>query len=331
MIFSAVQPSGGSLHLGNYLGAVKKWVALQDAGKCVFCIVDMHALTSGSAETLSIRANTLSLLASYIACGIDPGKAVVFLQSSVPEHAELCWILGCLTPVGWLNRMTQFKDKSRSDSYRANLGLYSYPVLMAADILLYKADLVPVGNDQKQHLELAQSIARTFNTIYGVDFFCIPEAMPFDSAARIMSLKTGTKKMSKSDPSDFSRINLSDDNDVIALKIKKATTDSATGFCYEGLNQRPEVNNLVNIFAALSDSEPREVCVRFTNSSNKDFKDALTELLIERISPIRTKTRELLDDPGYLNSILSSGNEQARSIAGKNLREVKEIIGLHSV
>ncbi|WP_249548472.1 tryptophan--tRNA ligase [Anaplasma phagocytophilum] len=331
MIFSAVQPSGGSLHLGNYLGAVKKWVALQDAGKCVFCIVDMHALTSGSAETLRIRANTLSLLASYIACGIDPAKAVVFLQSSVPEHAELCWILGCLTPVGWLNRMTQFKDKSRSDSCRANLGLYSYPVLMAADILLYRANLVPVGNDQKQHLELAQSIARTFNTIYEVDFFCIPEAMPFDSFARVMSLRTGTKKMSKSDPSDFSRINLSDDNDIIALKIKKATTDSATGFCYEGLTQRPELNNLVNIFAALSDLEPREVCARFTNSSNKDFKDALTELLIKRISPIRTKTRELLDNPGYLNSILSSGNEQARSIAGKNLREVKEIIGLYSV
>ncbi|MDB1135350.1 tryptophan--tRNA ligase [Candidatus Anaplasma sp. TIGMIC] len=329
MIFSAAQPSGKALHLGNYLGAIKQWVGQQDAQQCLFCIVDLHALTSGKQNNMELGTSSLGLLAAYIACGIDPSKAPIFLQSHVPEHTELCWLLGCMTPIGWLNRMTQYKDKSKGGNVGATLGLYSYPVLMAADILLYKASLVPVGNDQQQHIELAQDIAKAFNTTFSVDYFSAPRAMPYGNCARIMSLRDGTKKMSKSDASDFSRINLSDDDDTIALKVKKATTDSLTGFVYEELSQRPELCNLVNIFAALAQCESREVCTKFHGSSTKEFKDALTELLIEKIGPIRTKISELLGDVAYLQGVLREGRDYARSLAMTHLREIKTIIGLY--
>ena len=330
VIFSGVQPSGCSLHLGNYLGAVRGWVDLQQSHECFFCVVDLHALTSGTiGDEPALRRNSHVLLASYIACGVDPNRSSVFLQSSVPEHSELCWILGCYTPIGWLNRMTQYKDKSRSSGHGgATMGLFCYPVLMAADILLYKADSVPVGNDQKQHLELAQDIARTFNAAYKVDCFRVPSPLFYDNCTRVMSLKSGTKKMSKSDPSDFSRINLVDSNDIIAQKIKRATTDSITGLVFEELQNRPEVHNLCRIFAALSNSSVEDVCIKFGHSSTKEFKDSLTELLIKEISPIRTKIRDLLDDASYLESVLLSGNAHAREIANRNMREIKGITGL---
>lgn len=329
MIFSGVQPSGCSLHLGNYLGAVRQWVGLQESHECYFCVVDLHALTSGNVGSGDLYRNSLALLASYIACGIDPNRAHVFLQSSVPEHSELCWILGCFTPVGWLSRMTQYKDKSRSrGGHSVTMGLFCYPVLMASDILLYNADLVPVGNDQKQHLELAQDIAKAFNTTYACDYFRIPSPLFLNTCARVMSLKSGTKKMSKSDPSDFSRINLVDDDDVIAQKIRKATTDCKTGFEFEELPSRPEIYNLCSIFSALSNEPIEDVCVKFEHSSTKEFKDSLTELLIQEIRPIRTKIRDLLNDTTYLNQVLSSGNFRARELANKNIREIKSLIGL---
>ena len=329
MIFSGVQPSAGALHLGNYLGAVRRWVSLQESHSCFFCVVDLHALTTGKAMK-DLGSNTVGLLASYLACGIDPEKSTVFIQSSVPAHAELCWILGCLTPVGWLNRMTQYKDK-RDEVARATLGLYSYPVLMAADILLYNADLVPVGSDQKQHLELAQDIARAFNALYAVDYFRIPNPMEFDEAARIMSLRDGKKKMSKSDPSDFSRINITDTDDEIALKIKKATTDSITGFDYHLLHSRPELHNLVNIYSCLAGSTPIAICKEYEHSGMQEFKAALTDLLVKEIAPIRNKTRELLKDSNYIKSVLKAGTERAAGLAQENMKKIRQIVGLHSI
>ncbi|MFV9838477.1 MAG: tryptophan--tRNA ligase [Aaplasma endosymbiont of Hyalomma asiaticum] len=329
MIFSGVQPSGCSLHLGNYLGAVRRWVDLQQNHECFFCVVDLHALTSGAVGDPELRRNSRALLASYIACGIDPNRSSVFLQSSVPEHSELCWILGCHTPVGWLNRMTQYKDKSRNTGCGGvTMGLFCYPVLMAADILLYKADSVPVGSDQRQHLELAQDIARTFNAAYKVDYLRVPSPLFFDTCTRVMSLKSGMKKMSKSDPSDFSRVNLVDSDDVIAQKIKKATTDSIAGFVLEELPNRPEMHNLCSIFAALSHTSVEDVCIKFEHSSTKEFKDSLTDLLIREIGPIRTKIRDLLDDATYLDRVLLSGNTHAREIAHRNMNEIKGITGL---
>lgn len=331
MIFSGVQPSAGVLHLGNYLGAVRRWVALQESDDCFFCIVDLHALTSCRSVVNSLTDNTMCLLASYLACGIDPEKSTVFLQSSVQEHAELCWLLGCLTPVGWLNRMTQYKDKRGSDEAKATLGLYSYPVLMAADILLYNADLVPVGSDQKQHLELAQDIARTFNTLYDTDYFKIPSAMQFDESARIMSLRNGKKKMSKSDPSDFSRINLIDTDEAIALKIKKATTDSIVGFDYEYLNSRPELHNLVNIYSCLSGITPSKICEEYEHSKMQEFKTVLTDLLIKEIAPIRLKIAELMGNMTQMSRILQHGTERAAEAAKNNMHEIRKIVGLHII
>ena len=331
MIFSGVQPSSGALHLGNYLGAIRRWVALQGVDRCLFCIVDLHALTSGRSVSGDLHRNSICLLASYLACGVNPEKSTVFIQSSVKEHAELCWLLGCLTPVGWLNRMTQYKDKRGNDAEKATLGLYSYPVLMAADILLYNANLVPVGNDQKQHLELAQDIAKTFNKLYSVDHFNIPSALQFDESARIMSLRDGKKKMSKSDPSDFSRINLIDTDEEIALKVRKATTDSIMGFDYQLLNSRPELQNLVNIYSCLSGLSPCAICEEYEHSTMREFKEKLTDLLISNISPIRHRIAELLEDTPYLNKVLSAGTERATFVAQENMGKIRQIVGLHSM
>ncbi|CAN7940062.1 unnamed protein product, partial [Ixodes pacificus] len=247
--------------LGNYLGAVRKWVELQHLHSCFFCIVDLHALTSNCFAGSGLRSNAISLFATYIACGIDPKHATVFMQSSVPEHSELCWILHCITPTGWINRMTQFKEKSRS-GLESGMGLYCYPILMASDILLYKTDLVPVGSDQQQHMELTQDIAKAFNLAYKVDYFTIPKPV-YDTVPRIMSLKDGTKKMSKSDPSVLSCISLNDEDDIIVQKIRKATTDSTLGFTLESLESRPEVHNLINIFSALAEEKVEAVCNKF--------------------------------------------------------------------
>ncbi|ACZ48738.1 tryptophanyl-tRNA synthetase [Anaplasma centrale str. Israel] len=327
MIFSGIQPSGGVPHLGNYLGAIRRWVGLQGSDQCLFCVVDLHALTAGNATTDALHLRAVSLLATYIACGIDPEKSVLFVQSSVPEHSELCWILGCVTPMGWLNRMTQFKDKSRSGC-TPNMGLYGYPVLMAADILLYKADTVPVGNDQMQHIELTQDIAKAFNAAYAVDYFPIPRALSLDDSARIMSLRDSQKKMSKSDASDASRINLDDDDDSIAQKIRRATTDSIHGLSLASLDERPEMRNLVNIFAALAGMTKKEVCSEFATSSTKEFKEALADLLVREISPIRERIRELVCDTPYMNKVMAAGSDAARALASKHIAEVKRIVGL---
>lgn len=327
VIFSAAQPSHASLHLGNYLGAVRRWVELQQTGQCLFCIVDLHALTSFRPQDgESLRSRSENLLANYIACGVDPAKATLFLQSDIPEHTELCWILGCLTSVGWLNRMTQFKDKTSEKS--ASMGLYCYPVLMAADILLYHADTVPVGNDQKQHVELAQAIAKAFNAAYNVEYFRMPVVHPFDTTSRVMSLRNAQKKMSKSDPSDFSRINLDDSDDLIVKKIRKATTDSIIGFNFEELSGRPELNNLVNIFASISALAPQAVCKQFETSTINEFKTALSDLLIKEITPIRSRIKELSSEKSYISRILSGGRSAAREIASANMKEIRKIIGL---
>ncbi|MFV9923611.1 MAG: tryptophan--tRNA ligase [Anaplasma ovis] len=327
MIFSGIQPSSGVPHLGNYLGAIRRWVELQGSDQCLFCVVDLHALTAGNVPATVLHSRSVSLLATYIACGIDPEKSVLFVQSSVPEHSELCWILGCVTPMGWLNRMTQFKDKSRSGS-TPNMGLYGYPVLMAADILLYKADLVPVGDDQMQHIELTQDIARAFNATHQVDYFPVPKPLSLDNSARIMSLRDGRKKMSKSDASDAARINLDDDDDSIVQKIMRATTDSIRGLSLEGLDERPEMHNLVNIFAVLSGMTRAEVCNEFAASGTKEFKEALAGLLVQTISPIRERIRELVRDAAYMDKIINAGNGAARVLAGRHIAEIKKIIGL---
>ncbi|MCU7611242.1 tryptophan--tRNA ligase [Anaplasma capra] len=329
MIFSGVQPSGGVPHLGNYLGAIRGWVGLQGSDKCLFCVVDLHALTAGNAGMGgALHSRAVSLLAAYIACGVNPEKSVLFIQSSVPEHSELYWILGCITPVGWLNRMTQFKDKSRDRAYTPSMGLYGYPVLMAADILLYKTNMVPVGHDQRQHIELTQDIARVFNTTYGIDYFPIPEVLNFDNAARIMSLRDGRRKMSKSDTSDASRINLDDDDDKIAQKVRRAATDSIFGLSLEGLSERPEMNNLVNIFAILAGTTKEKVCLEFATSGTKEFKEALADLLIREITPIRERIKDLARDTAYMHKVVAAGNDAARALARRHITEIKEIIGL---
>ncbi|MGN7661661.1 MAG: tryptophan--tRNA ligase [Anaplasma sp.] len=308
----------------------RRWIDLQNSNRCLFCVVDLHALTTGKPTTESgaLRSRAEHLVAAYIACGIDPEKSVLFLQSSVSEHSELCWILGCVTPVGWLNRMTQFKDKSQSGTCSPNMGLYGYPILMAADILLYKADTVPVGNDQQQHIELTQNIAKAFNAEHGVDYFPIPQALAFDDAARIMSFRDGKKKMSKSDVSDFSRINLSDSDDDIVQKVKRATTDSIAGFSLDGLSDRPEMCNLVNIFSTLGKITKAEVCREFGKSSTKEFKDALSDLLIREIAPIRERIKELVRDNVYIQQVLVDGNSTAKAMAHKHITEIRKIVGL---
>lgn len=326
IVFSGVQPSG-VLHLGNYLGAIKQWVNLQNKYKSLFCIVDLHAITANKLPAIELKNNIFKTAAAYIACGIDPEKSIIFNQSTVSSHAELCWLLSCYTPIGWLNRMTQFKDKAGSDKQKASLGLYSYPVLMAADILLYKTKCVPVGDDQKQHLELARDIASAFNNHYKQDYFTVPEPLILNQASRIMSLRDGTNKMSKSDSSDNSRINLDDSDDLISSKIKKAKTDSVSGFDFVTLEHRPEIRNMINIYSALNDMDVKKVCEEMNKHNMEHFKKELTDLIISVISPIRKKMDSLLKEQLHLHEILKKGTEKAAEIANCNIKEIKDIIG----
>ena len=326
LVFSGVQPTG-NLHLGNYLGAIKNWVELQKKKNCIFCIVDLHEITVAENRS-KLRENTREVLAAYIASGIKPEKSIIFCQSSIPPHSELAWILSCHTPIGWLNRMTQFKDKAGKNKEKAPLGLYSYPVLMAADILLYKSTHVPVGEDQKQHLELSRDIAQGFNRFYNNDFFPIPEPIITGSATRVMSLKNGLNKMSKSDPSDYSRINLTDQTDDIRKKILKAKTDSLPFPINEDdLSKRPEVKNLVNIFCAFKDINKNLIFRDYAGNDFKKFKEDLFELIIDEISKISFEMTKLLRDKSYIDGILSEGNQRALEIASKNIKSIKEIIG----
>ena len=326
-IFSGVQPSG-NLHIGNYLGAIKNWVSLQKSFECIFCIVDLHALTVKQ-NPKELPKNTLEVTAAYIASGIDPEKTLIFNQSAVSVHAELTWLLSCITPLGWLNRMTQFKEKAGKKKESAVLGLYSYPVLMAADVLAYKATHVPVGEDQKQHLELARDIAGSFNRIYNTNFFPLPEPQIFGEATRVMSLRDGMKKLSKSDESDFSRINMTDTKDLIVKKIQKAKTD--TGVLpskKEDLKNRPEVENLLGIYAAFNDKKLNLVMEEMAGKNFVEFKKLLTETVLEKMEPVSKKINELLNNIDYLKKILDIGKEKAHQIAFNHLKEIKKIVGL---
>ncbi|MGH6888425.1 MAG: tryptophan--tRNA ligase [Rhizomicrobium sp.] len=330
LVLSGMQPTN-TLHLGNYLGALKNWVRLQETMNCLYCIVDMHAITqdAGYGHPKDIEQSTREVAAAYIASGVDPVRAILFNQSRVPEHAELSWILNCVARLGWLDRMTQFKEKSGKHKERASVGLYTYPVLMAADILAYKATHVPVGEDQKQHLELARDIAQKFNNDFAVpDFFPLPEPVITGVATRVMSLRDGTKKMSKSDESDYSRINLTDDADAIAQKIRKARTDpSPLPDSEKGLSGRPEAENLVNIFAALAD-EPRDATIaRFAGRQFADFKNELADLAVSKLVPVAAEMRRLLADPAEIDCLLRRGAEKARALADPVLAEVKRIVG----
>jgi tryptophanyl-tRNA synthetase len=329
-IFSGIQPSGG-FTLGNYLGAIKNWVALQKDFECIYCIVDMHAITMFQ-KPEELTANSRLGAATLMAAGIDYRKHIILLQSSVPAHAQLAWVFNCVARIGWMNRMTQFKDKAGKDRETASLGLYAYPSLMAADILLYKATHVPVGEDQKQHVELTRDIAQKFNHDYGVNFFPLTEPLIFGEATRVMSLRDGTKKMSKSDPSDFSRINLTDDADAIADKIKKAKTDphplpDAPPASEKVRAERPEAYNLMGIYAALADISVAEVAKAHGGKQFSAFKSALTELAVSKLGPITSEMRRLTDDPGAVDAVLREGAERCRAMAEPVLAEVYRIVG----
>ena len=326
-VFSGVQPSG-SLHLGNYLGALVKFVAMQDEYPCIFCVVDLHAITVPQDPTL-LAAQTREIAAAYLAAGVDPAKAIIFAQSSVPAHSELGWIFNCVARMGWVERMTQFKDKAGKDAERASVGLFTYPVLQAADILAYKATHVPVGEDQKQHLELSRDIAERFNREYGVPgFFPLPEPMIKGPGARIMSLKDGTKKMSKSDPSDLSRISLLDDADAISKKIKKATTDAGViPATPEEMKGRPELENLVGIYAALSGRTVESVLAEFEGKGFGVFKPALADATVAHLAPITARYREILADPAGIDRVLADGAARANAVAAPIMDEVRRVVG----
>ncbi|MES2677269.1 MAG: tryptophan--tRNA ligase [Pseudomonadota bacterium] len=321
-IFSGIQPTG-NLHLGNYLGSIANWIDLQNNHQCIFGIMDLHSITVPQ-NPAELRNNILETAIVYLSAGIDPKKSVIFAQSSVKEHAELAWILGTLTPLGWLNRMTQFKEKSIDNE---NLGLYSYPVLMAADILLYKSNIVPVGEDQKQHLELARDIAGAFNRAFKTEFFKLPEPLILGTCARVMSLQDGLKKMSKSDESDLSRINLSDSKDEIIKKIKKAKTDSTVGITYD--KARPEIYNLLNIFSAAVNKKPEAIALEYQNSGNGKFKEDLANALVTMLEPIQNNIKSFKNDLSFVQKILREGEEKAREIAASNIKEIKQIVGLY--
>ncbi len=325
-IFSGVQPTG-KLHLGNYLGAIRNWVRMQGEAECIYCVVDLHAITEQQ-DPAALRNNTREVAASLLAAGIDPMKSILFAQSNVAAHAELAWIFNCIARIGWLNRMTQFKEKAGKNRENATVGLYVYPNLMAADILVYRARRVPVGDDQRQHLELSRDIAQSFNSQFGVEFFPLPDAVILGTATRVMNLRDGSSKMSKSDPSDYTRINLVDSPDLIAQKIKKARTDpEPLPGAVEGLEPRPEAKNLVGIFAALADKTPAEVLAEFDGAQFSKFKDALADLAIAKLSPITAEMRRLLADPGHVDGILRDGAERAARIATPIVREVQQIVG----
>jgi tryptophanyl-tRNA synthetase len=325
-ILSGVQPTG-NLHLGNYLGAIRNFVRLQHDYECLYCVVDLHAITQWQ-DPKELAATTREVAAAFIASGIDPKRNILFNQSQVPEHAQLAWVFNCVARLGWLNRMTQFKEKAGKDRENASVGLYAYPNLMAADILVYKATHVPVGEDQKQHLELTRDIAQKFNHDFGKDVFPLTEPLILGDATRVMSLRDGTKKMSKSDPSDQSRINLTDPADVIAQKIKRAKTDPHPLPDHEKeLGSRPEADNLLTIYAALDDISRGQAVSRFAGQPFSKFKDALTELAVDRLAPIATEMRRLTADPGAVDAVLRDGAERARSLAAPVLREVYEVVG----
>jgi len=325
-IFSGIAPSGIPT-LGNYLGALRNWVQLQEGHECIYCIVDQHAITNWQDPT-ELRDKTRIMAAVLLACGIDPERNILFHQSAVPAHARLAWIFNCVARVGWLNRMTQFKDKAGKDREAASTGLYVYPNLMAADIHAYHATLVPVGDDQRQHLELANDIAEKFNHDYGVKFFPRIEALIPAATARIMSLRDATKKMSKSDPSDQSRINLNDDADSIALKIRRAKTDPLPlPETLAELKDRPEAVNLLGIYAAITGRTPAEALAEFAGAGFGAFKERLAEALVAQLSPISAKAQRLLDDPGYIDATLQSGARRAAAIAGPIVSEAERIVG----
>ncbi len=327
-IFSGIQPTG-NLTLGNYLGAIRNWVTLQgeQSYECIFCIVDQHAITIPK-EPAELRQATREVTASVIAAGIDPESSILFNQSQVAEHMRLAWVLGCVARVGWLNRMTQFKDKAGKDRDNATTGLWWYPVLMAADILAYKGTHVPVGDDQKQHLELSRDIAQAYNSMFGVEFFPLPEPQILGAATRVMSLRDGTKKMSKSDASDMSRINMTDDADTIANKIRKAKTDpEPLPSEAAGLEDRPEARNLVTIYAALADRSVDSVLAEFGGQGFGTFKPALSEMAVSVLGPIGSELQRLMADPAYIDGILAKGGERARAIARPIVDEVYDTVG----
>ncbi len=330
-VFSGIQPSGG-LTLGNYLGAIKRFVSMQDEDfETVYCMVDLHAITAKLIDPAELRHNTRELAAGFIASGISPEKSILINQSQVPEHAQLAWIFNCIARMGWMGRMTQWKDKAGKNAEAASLGLFAYPALMAADILIYHATHVPVGEDQKQHLELTRDIAAKFNHDYGEDFFPITEPVIEGAATRVMSLRDGAKKMSKSDPSDASRINMTDDADTIARKIRKAKTDpDALPSELAGLDDRPEARNLVNIYAALNDQSLEDVLKDVGGQQFGTFKPALAELAVEKLAPISSEMARLMADTDEIDRILAKGAEQAREITAPILKRTYEIIGMVS-
>ena len=325
-IFSGIQPSG-NLHLGNYLGAMKNWVDLQNDYECIFCMVDMHAITVWQ-DPAALRAQTRELAAGMIAAGIDPEKNVLFVQSQVAAHAELAWIFNCVARMGWLNRMTQFKEKAGKNRENVSAGLFAYPCLMAADILVYKATHVPVGEDQKQHLEFTRDVAQKFNIDFGREVFPLPEPLIFGAATRVMSLRDGEKKMSKSDPSDYSRINMSDDADAIALKIRKAKTDpNPLPDSAEGLTGRPEAANLLGIYAALTGKSLAAAVAEVAGMPFADFKAKLADAAVAMLGPINAEMARLRQDPAYVDGILKRGGEKAAALAKPVLDEVYETVG----
>ena len=347
-VLSGIQPSG-NLHLGNYLGAMRNWIGLQDSHKCLFGIMNLHAITVPQ-KPEELRKSIMDAAAVYLACGLDPKKASIFVQGEVREHVELAWVLGTMTPMGWLDRMTQFKDKTKdkndsSDIFvngesldviekiksdlvksKAHLGLYAYPVLMAADILLYHADLVPVGEDQKQHLELTRDLAGAFNRRYGKEYFKLPEPMILAGVKRIMSLQDGTKKMSKSDESELSRINLEDAPEVIKKKVMKAKTDSLPEISYD--ENRPEIYNLLNIFASMSGKAAQAIADEYKTAGNGKFKGDLAEIIVEKLRPIQDNLARFKQDQGFIASVLKQGQEDATKIAAKTRQEVFNLVGL---
>jgi tryptophanyl-tRNA synthetase len=339
-VFSGVQPTG-NLHLGNYLGAIVNFVKMQETHDCIYCVVDMHAITQGVdvwGGPAELARNTREVTAAFIAAGIDAKKHIVFNQSQVAGHAELAWIFNCVARVGWLSRMTQFKEKAGKDRENASVGLYDYPVLMAADILVYRATHVPVGEDQKQHLELSRDIAQKFNNDFADSirghgfndglFFPLPEPLITGPATRVMSLRDGTKKMSKSDASDNSRINLTDDADTIAQKIRRAKTDPEPLPSEEkGLETRPEADNLVGIYAALAERSKASVLAEFGGGQFSSFKNALVELCVTKLSPIASEMKRLVADPGHVDKILIDGAERAQAIAAETMNAAKDIVG----
>ena len=335
-IFSGVQPTG-NLHLGNYLGAIRNFVALQEDYEGIYCVVDMHAITVWQ-EPEELRRHTREVTAAYLAAGIDPKTSIIFNQSQVAAHAELAWVFNCVTRLGWLNRMTQFKDKAGKNRENASSGLYVYPNLMAADILAYKATHVPVGEDQKQHLELARDIALKFNHDYKTEFFPVIEPLILGTATRVMSLRDGSRKMSKSEPSDMSRINMTDDADQIAQKVRKAKSDpdllpgpevldEAGRVPEEARQARPEAYNLIGIYAALADRDTASVLAEFEGQQFSGFKAALTELAVEKLGPMGAEMKRLMEDPGHVDAVLRDGGERARAIAEPILKEVHDIVG----